>query len=161
MRGKKAGEQRDAGEAEGRLDGLLQDAASCRLPPIYNYLNDLPRLDGAPTPFLLGNYIRLTLGNVGAFDALQTTLQILSLLFSIVDQTLFGQHFECLSSGRARQGVAAKSRSVVSWGKQAKDVAVCQHSGNRIESSRKSLADDHYIRTHTFPITSKKPPRTA
>jgi radical SAM superfamily enzyme YgiQ (UPF0313 family) len=58
-----------AGEAEDRLDRLLQDAASRRLPPIYNYLNDLPRIDGAPTPFLLGNYIRLTLGNVGAFDA--------------------------------------------------------------------------------------------
>jgi hypothetical protein len=58
-----------AGEAEGRLDGLLQDAASCRLPPIYNYLNDLPRLDRAPTPFLLGNNVRLTLGKLSAFDA--------------------------------------------------------------------------------------------
>src|SRR5262249_32045042 len=58
-----------AGEAEGRLDGLLQDAASRRLPPIYNYLNDLPGLDGVPTPFLLGDNVRLTLGNLAAFDA--------------------------------------------------------------------------------------------
>jgi hypothetical protein len=58
-----------AGEAEGRLDALLIDAAGRRLAPIYNYLNDLPALEGAPIPFLMRNHVRLTMGNLSAFDA--------------------------------------------------------------------------------------------
>jgi len=58
-----------AGEAEGRLDALLQDAAARRLAPIYNYLDDLPALEGAPIPFLMRSHVRLTMGNLSAFDA--------------------------------------------------------------------------------------------
>ena len=42
-----------AGEAEcGRLDQVLTDAFSGRLAPLYNFMNDLPGLEGEPTPFL-------------------------------------------------------------------------------------------------------------
>src|SRR5262247_2787172 len=41
-----------AGEAEGRMDEVLRDAAENRLKPIYNYINDLPALEGAITPRL-------------------------------------------------------------------------------------------------------------
>ena len=36
-----------AGEAEGHIDTLLQDAFAQRLRPIYNFLADLPGLQGA------------------------------------------------------------------------------------------------------------------
>jgi hypothetical protein len=42
-----------AGEAEcGRLDQVLIDAYSGTLAPIYNFMSDLPALEGEPTPFL-------------------------------------------------------------------------------------------------------------
>ena len=41
-----------AGEAEGRMDALFQDACHGRMKPVYNYLRDLPSLAGRPTPFL-------------------------------------------------------------------------------------------------------------
>ena len=34
-----------AGEAEGRMDDVLRDAAAGALKPIYNYINDLPALE--------------------------------------------------------------------------------------------------------------------
>jgi len=40
------------GEAEGRMDSLLQDAYHETLRPVYNYLGDPPDLRGQPTPFL-------------------------------------------------------------------------------------------------------------
>ena len=40
-----------AGEAEGRIDTVLRDAAAGTLRPIYNYLADLPALEDAPTPY--------------------------------------------------------------------------------------------------------------
>jgi radical SAM superfamily enzyme YgiQ (UPF0313 family) len=58
-----------AGELEGRLDGLLQDAAAGRLKPVYNYLADLPDLTGTPTPILPADRIRLTMGKRASFDA--------------------------------------------------------------------------------------------
>jgi Radical SAM superfamily len=58
-----------AGEAEARLDGLLRDAASGTLKPIYNYLNDLPSIQSAPVPFLLRNHVKRTAGNYSTFDA--------------------------------------------------------------------------------------------
>ena len=39
-----------AGEAEGRLDTVLQDAYHRRLKPLYNYLDDLPDLERQVTP---------------------------------------------------------------------------------------------------------------
>ena len=41
-----------AGEAEGRLDAVLKDAAAGRLAPVYNFMNDLPGLEGTVVPFL-------------------------------------------------------------------------------------------------------------
>jgi hypothetical protein len=41
-----------AGEAEGRLDMVLRDAATGRFAPVYNFLKDLPGMQGAPVPFL-------------------------------------------------------------------------------------------------------------
>ena len=40
-----------AGEAEeGRLDEVLRDAWNGTLKPLYNYMDDLPSIEGAPTP---------------------------------------------------------------------------------------------------------------
>jgi radical SAM superfamily enzyme YgiQ (UPF0313 family) len=58
-----------AGEAEERLDALLRDAVKGELKPIYNYLNDLPSIQGAPTPFLLQKHVKRTAGNYSTFDA--------------------------------------------------------------------------------------------
>ena len=44
-----------AGEAEGRLDEVLRDALSRQLKPLYNYMKDLPGIDGAPFPLLKRN----------------------------------------------------------------------------------------------------------
>src|SRR5665213_3643556 len=58
-----------AGEAEGRMDEVVRDAAAGSLKPIYNYIDDLPALEDAVTPFLPGNSVRKTIGNVTTFDA--------------------------------------------------------------------------------------------
>ena len=58
-----------AGEAEGRMDSVLKDAAAGTLKPIYNYIDDLPGLEGSVLPFLPGNTVRRTVGNVTTFDA--------------------------------------------------------------------------------------------
>jgi hypothetical protein len=58
-----------AGEAEGRIDSLLRDAMNGQLKPVYNYLDDLPAIQGAPTPFLLAEHVKRTVGNYSTFDA--------------------------------------------------------------------------------------------
>ena len=58
-----------AGEAEGRIDEVVCDAAKGALKPIYNYINELPALEDAVIPFLPGNSVRKTIGNVTTFDA--------------------------------------------------------------------------------------------
>jgi radical SAM superfamily enzyme YgiQ (UPF0313 family) len=58
-----------AGEAEGRFDEFLRDAAAGQLKPLYNYMNDLPDLGGAPSPFLPRQFVRRTAGTNAAFDA--------------------------------------------------------------------------------------------
>ena len=58
-----------AGEVEGRLEGLLQNAAAGELKPIYNYLNDLPSLPGTPTPYLPPDRVNRTMGRRASFDA--------------------------------------------------------------------------------------------
>ena len=58
-----------AGEAEGRFDALLQDAAAGRLAPVYNFINELPALGGTPVPFLPKEYVTRTLGLSSSFDA--------------------------------------------------------------------------------------------
>ena len=58
-----------AGEAEGRLDEVLRDAATGRLKPLYDYMHDQPNLDGAPTPWLARERVKRTGGTVTSFDA--------------------------------------------------------------------------------------------
>ena len=58
-----------AGEAEGHLDTLLQDAYAGRLKPIYNFLSDLPGLQGAATPYLPPERLQRYSPPIGSFDA--------------------------------------------------------------------------------------------
>lgn len=58
-----------AGEAEGRLEMVLRDAASGELKPLYNFMNDLPGIGGTPVPFLPKDNIQRTLGLSTSFDA--------------------------------------------------------------------------------------------
>jgi hypothetical protein len=58
-----------AGEAEGRLDAVLRDAAEGRLQPVYDFMNDLPGLEGTPVPFLPKRNVARTLGLSTSFDA--------------------------------------------------------------------------------------------
>ena len=58
-----------AGEAEGRFDEVLRDAAAGTLKPLYNHLNDLPNLDGAPNPILPPERVGRTIGMFSSFDA--------------------------------------------------------------------------------------------
>ena len=56
------------GEAEGRLAGFFQAAYEDRLEPIYNFMGDLPSVEGQPVPFLpisANHYLH----SMGAFDA--------------------------------------------------------------------------------------------
>ena len=58
-----------AGEAEnGRLDEVMRDAWQDKLKPIYNYMNDLPSLDGEPAPFLPRKHVRHTVGHLSSID---------------------------------------------------------------------------------------------
>ncbi len=58
-----------AGEAEGRLCQLLEDAAAGGLAPVYNFLKDLPGLQGTPVPLLPKQYVKRTIGVSTTFDA--------------------------------------------------------------------------------------------
>jgi hypothetical protein len=58
-----------AGEAEGRLDQVLRDAAANRLKPLYDFMKDLPDISGSPVPFLPKRYVARTLGLSASFDA--------------------------------------------------------------------------------------------
>ena len=58
-----------AGEAEGRLDEVLRDAYAGQLKPLYNHMNDLPGLDGAPFPLLKRDRVKRTVGTTTSFDA--------------------------------------------------------------------------------------------
>jgi radical SAM superfamily enzyme YgiQ (UPF0313 family) len=58
-----------AGEAEGRLGEVLRDAANRQLKPLYNFMNDLPNLEGAAMPFLPSERILRTAGANTSLDA--------------------------------------------------------------------------------------------
>ncbi|HEY2034032.1 MAG TPA: radical SAM protein [Rhizomicrobium sp.] len=58
-----------AGEGEGRIDQVLHDANAKTLKPIYNYMNELPGLEGSITPFLPHTHVKRTIGNMTSFDA--------------------------------------------------------------------------------------------
>ncbi len=58
-----------AGEAEGRLAGVLQDAQRGQLAPLYNFMNDLPALSGVAPPLLPRERVHRTAGSNTSFDA--------------------------------------------------------------------------------------------
>jgi radical SAM superfamily enzyme YgiQ (UPF0313 family) len=58
-----------AGEAEGRLEEVLRDACVGRLKPLYNFMNDLPGLEGSPLPVLERERVKRTGGATTSFDA--------------------------------------------------------------------------------------------
>jgi radical SAM superfamily enzyme YgiQ (UPF0313 family) len=58
-----------AGEAEGRLDEVLLDAMNGTLQPLYNYMGDLPGIEGTPIPLITALRAWRTAGGVTSFDA--------------------------------------------------------------------------------------------
>lgn len=58
-----------AGEAEDHIEELVQDVYYDRLKPLYNYLNDLPDLEGRPMPFLPPMKFKGKFGVGDSFDA--------------------------------------------------------------------------------------------
>ena len=58
-----------AGEAEGRFEDVLKDASHRRLKPLYNFMADLPSLDGVPMPILPATRVKRTGGKITTFDA--------------------------------------------------------------------------------------------
>ncbi|XYK80434.1 MAG: B12-binding domain-containing radical SAM protein [Labrenzia sp.] len=58
-----------AGEAEERrLDQVFRDAFNDDLKPLYNFMADLPSLEGEPTPILPTKHIQFTAGSHSSFD---------------------------------------------------------------------------------------------
>jgi hypothetical protein len=58
-----------AGEAEnGRLDQVIRDAWHGSLQPIYNFMDDLPSLEGEPPPILPSNHVRRISGSLASID---------------------------------------------------------------------------------------------
>jgi radical SAM superfamily enzyme YgiQ (UPF0313 family) len=58
-----------AGEAEGRMAGVIRDIAAGTPKPIYNYLDDLPDLANATQPLLPREVITRVFGHYTSFDA--------------------------------------------------------------------------------------------
>lgn len=58
-----------AGEAEERLGQVIVDAFNDRLEPVYDYMNDLPNLEGVAVPLLPAERVHLTAGAATSFDA--------------------------------------------------------------------------------------------
>jgi hypothetical protein len=58
-----------AGEAEGRMDEVLQAAWAGELKPLYNLMSDLPDLSNATLPFLPEKALRKMAGAYTSFDA--------------------------------------------------------------------------------------------
>ncbi len=58
-----------AGEAEGRLGQVLIDAFNDELRPFYNFMDDLPNIEGVASPLLPAERVHLTAGATTSFDA--------------------------------------------------------------------------------------------
>ena len=58
-----------AGEIEHRFDQFLLDAHNRQLAPIYNFLADLPAIDGVAPPYMPREYVQRTIGELTSFDA--------------------------------------------------------------------------------------------
>ncbi|WP_176086600.1 radical SAM protein [Martelella sp. HB161492] len=58
-----------AGETEeGRLDDVLRDAYHDRMEPLYNFMNQLPALNGEPAPILPRKHVERTSGTYSSID---------------------------------------------------------------------------------------------
>jgi Radical SAM superfamily len=58
-----------AGEAEhGRLDRVIRDTWDGSLQPLYNYMSDLPSLEGEPAPILPRKHVRRVSGQLSSLD---------------------------------------------------------------------------------------------
>src|SRR2546430_14006626 len=58
-----------AGEAEGRLGQVIVDAYDNELNPIYDFMDDLPDMEGVALPMLPAERVYLTAGATTSFDA--------------------------------------------------------------------------------------------
>ena len=58
-----------AGEVEERWGEVLEDALHDRLKPLYNFLKDLPSLQGQPMPILPRHVVSRVVGQMTTFDA--------------------------------------------------------------------------------------------
>src|SRR5581483_5238295 len=58
-----------AGEAEGRMAGLLRDLAAGSAPPVYNHLAEMPDMEGAVMPMLPARIVRRVATRYASFDA--------------------------------------------------------------------------------------------
>jgi hypothetical protein len=58
-----------AGEAEGRLEGVLRDADRGELKPLYNFMSDLPGLEGAALPITPGSLLERVMTARASFDS--------------------------------------------------------------------------------------------
>jgi hypothetical protein len=58
-----------AGEAEGRLEAVLRDAAAGALKPLYNFMDQLPELEATPVPYLPRRNVVRVMGRNSSFDA--------------------------------------------------------------------------------------------
>jgi radical SAM superfamily enzyme YgiQ (UPF0313 family) len=58
-----------AGEAEGRLEYLLRDAVAGQLQPLYDFIDDLPHLEGQPLPVIPRRQIERVMSRTTSFDA--------------------------------------------------------------------------------------------
>ena len=58
-----------AGEAEGRMAGLVRDIDAGKLKPIYNYLSDMPEMNAATLPLLPRWAVTKVAGHYSSFDA--------------------------------------------------------------------------------------------
>ncbi|MBL6936745.1 MAG: radical SAM protein [Alphaproteobacteria bacterium] len=68
-RAKQMGLSLFAGEAEGRLELVLRDAFANDLKPLYNFMEELPSLAGAPIPILKAERAQRNVGGLTSFDA--------------------------------------------------------------------------------------------
>ncbi|MBI3803069.1 MAG: radical SAM protein [Nitrospirae bacterium] len=58
-----------AGEVEEKWGEVLEDALYDRLKPLYNFMNDLPSLQGQPMPILPHHVVSRIVGQMTTFDA--------------------------------------------------------------------------------------------
>jgi radical SAM superfamily enzyme YgiQ (UPF0313 family) len=58
-----------AGEAEGRIEQVLRDAFANQLKPLYNFMLDLPNIEGVATPLLPADRVVRTAATTTSFDA--------------------------------------------------------------------------------------------